>query len=122
MADCFIVNLSHLQRSHRYVTFWRPDDKGYAYPLSWSGRYAEERVRAALHYYNTGTANIAVPCDVIEQLAVDPTPGDIDNDAGPVVRNNAANWRRIIAGVLVPPPYPPQPVYRGAKRREWEYA
>lgn len=120
MADCFIVSLSHLQRKDRYITFWRPDDKGYAYPLSWAGRYSEARVRASLDYYNTGAANIAVPCEVVEPMAVEPRPGDIENDAGPVVLNNAANWRRLIAGVLVKPPHQPEPVYRGAKRRQWE--
>jgi hypothetical protein len=115
--DCYIVNLSHLRRDQPYVTVWRPDHRGYAWPLSWAGRYSEEAVRATPDYYNCGDSNIAVPCGILDQLAVPPKPGAIDNDAGPVVLSTAENWRQLIANVIAPTKYVPQPEYRGAPRR-----
>lgn len=110
----YVVNLSHLNREHKYVTFWRPDDCGYAFPLSWAGRYPESVVREHLRYYNRGD-NIAVPCSVVEALAVDPAKGDIDNDAGPVVLSNRDNWKVLLANVIETPPSPLVPVYKGAR-------
>lgn len=118
-ADFYIVNLSHARPSMRYVTFWRPDCKGYAYPLSWSGRYPEARVREQLDYFNSG-ANVAVPCSVVEALSEAPTPGDIDDDAGPVVRSTRENWMQLLAHVIEPPTYKPVPVWFGKRRPKRE--
>lgn len=110
----YIVNLSHLQREHLYVTVWRPDNCGYAWPLSWAGRYTRADVMARLDYYNSG-ANVAVPCAVLDALAVDPEPGLIDGDKGPVVRSNKENWQLILNNVIAPPAYLTKPVYKGAR-------
>jgi hypothetical protein len=120
MTDCYIVNLSHIHRKHKYITVWRPDNCGYAWPLSWAGKYPLEKVMANLHYYNTGTANIAVPCEVLDAMAVNPDKGDIDGNKGPVVLNNRENWNKIIASCVAKPPYEPQPVYKGSRRYDWE--
>lgn len=109
--DYYIVNLSHLKATDKYVTVWRPECKGYAWPLSWAGRYAEEEVLAHLDYYNSGD-NIAVPCSILEGMAIAPAAGDIDNNAGPVVLNNAETWRVILPAVIVPPVHPAKPKYR----------
>ena len=109
--EYYIVNLSHLKVSDKYVTVWRPDCKGYAWPLSWAGRYPEAEVRSHLDYYNSGE-NLAVPCAVLDALAVLPTPGDIDNDAGPVVLNNAQAWQAIQQSRIAPPKYQVKPKYR----------
>lgn len=101
----YIVNLSHHTRRDTYVTVWRPDARGYAWPLSWAGKYKESVIRDSLGYYNDGLANVAVPCAVLDALAVAPTPGHIDGDAGPVVPNTAATWNRILAQVLLPTQY-----------------
>lgn len=110
----YIVNLSHLQREHRYVTFWRDNDSGYAWPLSWAGRYSEEQVRKHLDYYNSG-ANIAVPCAVVDAMAVEPMKGDIDNNAGPVVLSNRSNWAVLQKHQIATPAHPMVPVYAGAR-------
>ena len=115
--EYFIVNLSHLHREHSYVTVWRPDNAGYAWPLSWAGRYPESQVRASLAYYNSGS-NVAVPCEVLEALAVAPGPGMVDNDAGPVVPSNALNWKRILRSVIGPVSYRMVPVYKGARGKQ----
>jgi len=113
----YIVSVNHTKREDRYITFWRCDDRGYAYPLSWSGKYAGEHVRAHLGYYNSGCATIAVSCEAVDPLAVDPEPGHIDNDAGPVVLNNKENWKVLLANVIHEPGYKPAPQYKGARRK-----
>ena len=119
--DYYIVNLSHTRRDQKYITVWRPDCKGYAWPLEWAGRYAEDEVRRRIDYYNDGCANVAVRCHVLEYMAVPPQPGEIDNNAGPVVPNNAANWQRILANTIELPRYPSEPQYRGAPRKRKTY-
>lgn len=116
MTDFYIVSLKHTRREHRYITFWRPDDAGYSYPLSWSGRYSEVNVRGNPGYYNNGHSTIAVPCSVVDPLGEDPERGQIDNDAGPVVRNIAEHWKVLLANVIERPAHINQPQYRGAPR------
>lgn len=113
----YVVSVNHTQRRHRYITFWRSDDRGYAYPLSWSGKYARENIEASLGYYNSGCSTVAVRCEVVDQLATDPVPGEIDNDAGPVVLNNKENWKVLLANVIREPGYKPAPQYKGARRK-----
>jgi hypothetical protein len=116
MTEFYIVSLKWTKRDNKYITFWRDDDSGYSYPLSWSGRYPEARVMSNLGYYNNGDSTIAVPCSVVDPLGEDPDRGLIDNDAGPVVRNNAEHWKILLANVIEPPAYINQPQYRGAPR------
>lgn len=122
MTDCYIVNLSHIQRTDKYITVWRADNCGYAWPLRWAGKYQREKVMDNLHYYNNG-ANIAVPCEVLDAMTVDADPGDILSvESGPfnVILNNRANWKKIIASTVAKPSYEPQPVYKGSRRYDWE--
>lgn len=100
--DCFIVNLSHAKHGDKYISLWRPECKGYAWPLPWAGRYQDAVVREDLDYYNSGE-NIAVPCELIESLAIAPAPGDVDGDTGPVVPATRANWDRIFKAAIEPP-------------------
>jgi hypothetical protein len=116
MKEFYIISLKWTKRGDMYITFWRPDDSGYAYPLSWSGKYSESRVMANPGYYNNGHSTIAVPCLVVEPLGEAPERGQIDNDAGPVVRNIAEHWKVLIANVIEPPSHLTQPQYRGAPR------
>ena len=118
--DCYIINLSHTQRTDRYVTFWRPDEKGYAWPLSWAGKYPEEFVRKGMHYLNS-ESNMPVPCSIVDALAVAPVPGTIDGDAGPVVLSNRDNWLKLISAVVFRPKHlVPRPLYKGARRTTLE--
>ena len=110
-TEFYVVNLSHTNKEHRYITFWRPDDKGYAWPLPWAGRYDRARILASLDYYNGGE-NIAVPCEIVEQLAVPPAPGLIDGDVGPVVPSNAECWDVLIAYKIADTKYEPKPKFR----------
>ncbi|MFC0667074.1 hypothetical protein ACFSKY_22745 [Azotobacter chroococcum] len=114
----YVVSLKHTKRRDRYITVWRPDDKGYCYPLPWAGFYPESRIRQSLDYYNNGCTDVAVPCGVLDQIAIPPMPGEIDNDAGPMVPNNAESWCRILANTIETPAYEPRPEYKGAHYRK----
>lgn len=85
--------------SRPYVTFWRPKNANYAYPLSWAGDYSEAEVMEGGTYYAAYEAGHLIRFPVersdVEALAVDPAPGIIDGDAGPVIRNTAAMHRTL---------------------------
>ena len=112
----YILSLNHTHRRDKYVTIWRPDDCGYAYPTSWAGRYERHRVLARLGYYNSGHCALAVPCAVLDAIAVAPEPRMIDGDAGPVIPNTRATWNLILENLIAPPANVPMPEYRGAPR------
>lgn len=114
-TEFYVVSLSHSHKEHRYISFWRPDDAGYAWPLSWAGRYDRARILGHLDYYNSGD-NIAVPCEIVEQLAIAPAPGLIDGNAGPVVPSTAECWDVLIAYKIAETKYEPKPVFRRAPR------
>ena len=84
-----------------YITFWRPNNANYAYPLVWAGDYTESQVIEGGSYYTTveGVALIrfAVEREVAEAMSTAPHPGHIDGDTGPVVLNNAENRRKLRA-------------------------
>ncbi len=94
----FIADLRDLwtrsPRRYPYVTFWRPDDAGYCYALSWAGRYERSRVIKGGRYYTSKIyggryyERFAVPVDAVLAMAVAPRPGVIDGDAGPVLPND----------------------------------
>jgi len=90
MTEYYIVDLRP-EFSGRYITFWRPDNAGYAYPLPWAGRYSQATVDEAGSYYHgskdhrTRVDRFPVPCEIVERFGVAPAPGAIDGDVGPVV-------------------------------------
>lgn len=118
--DCYVISVQHTQRRDRYVTIWRPDDKGYCWALSRAGKYSLEHVMNHPGYYNTGCSNIAVACSVLDAIAVDPIPGHHDNDAGPCVQNTRENWGKIIAAVVAKPGYEIRPEFPGARKKKDE--
>jgi hypothetical protein len=118
MVDFYVISAKHTNREHQYITLWRPEDKGYAWPLSWAGRYTEQQIVDALDYYHCGE-NVAIPCRVLDAMAVPVTPGTVDNDAGPVVLNNKVNWLKIMQHLSTFDPKPlryPKPQFKGARR------
>jgi hypothetical protein len=91
--EFYIVDLRSVWKRNPYITFWRPRDAGYAYPLPWAGRYTKANVDEGGRYYygskdhKTRIDRFPVRCDVVERYGVQPAPGHIDGDAGPVVPN-----------------------------------
>lgn len=101
MSKFYIVSLKHTQARDPCVTFWRPDNSGYAWSLSRCGKYAEEQVREDFFYYNDGIHTVAVPCQAIEPLLSDPRPGVLNGDAGPVVENDKPNRDALIDAAML---------------------
>lgn len=116
--DCYVISVHHTLRRDLYVTVWRPDDRGYCWALSRAGKYPMEKVLEKPGYYNSGCSNIAVPCSVLDAIAIPPVPGHHDNDAGPCVRNTRNNWKTIIAAVVTPPKYEILPEFPGARKQK----
>jgi hypothetical protein len=126
MEDQFyIISLKHSHKRERYITFWRPDDKGYCWKLSLAGKYGRANVMAHLGYYNSGCSNIAVPCSVVDALTVMTAPADmIDGPDAPAVLNTPAKWRKLMAAVIQPPLYQMKPaaIYWGRNSEEYRAA
>lgn len=108
MADFYIIDMRSEWARKPYITLWRPNDCGYAFPISWAGRYSREKIEAGGSYYATrqGTTRwkrFPVPCDVVERLAIPkPKPGIIDGDAGPVLVNDAKTRAALRAAKVLP--------------------
>lgn len=89
-----------------YVTFWRPNNANYAYPLSWAGDYTKAEVDAQAVYYTEkegrSLVRFAVPRAVAERLSESPAPGIIDGDTGPVVVQNPENLRKLRVAAYIP--------------------
>lgn len=100
----YIVDMRPEWRGKWAVTFWRPKDAGYAYPLSWAGKYTRQTVEDGGTYYTTRSGRhlirFAVPCHVADALAVAPPPRQIDSDAGPVVFNSPENRAKLRKAAL----------------------
>lgn len=109
----YILSLKHTRADADYITVWRKENNGYAWPLSWAGQYTGREVYAELDYYHNGRDTLAIPCEALDAIAVPPKPGTVDNDAGPVVLQNAENWQRILVNCWQPcePIYPPSPAF-----------
>lgn len=113
----YVVNVSHGNRERKYISVWRPENKGYAYPLSWAGRYSRAQIEGSLYYFNGGE-NVSVPCAVLDAVAVSPEAGQVDGDAGPVVANTKANWGLILASLIAKPDQRPKPIWLRQRPRE----
>lgn len=116
----YVISLKHTLRNDRYITIWAPDDNGYRWALSRAGKYERDRVMRLLGYYNSGHSDIAVPCHILDEIAVPPIPGHHDNDTGPCVENNRTNWQLILKNIIAPPAYKPAPLYKGARKQARE--
>lgn len=100
MGPYLIASRKRTLKSHRYITFWRPNRCGYAWSLPWAGRYD---LNEALFLNDNPEAShrdvhsYAVPVSALEPLMAAPRRGDIDGDVGPVLRNTKAHWAVIEA-------------------------
>ncbi len=109
MDEYFIIDIRPEWRRHKYITFWRPDAKGYTWPLSWAGRYNKEQIDAEGYYYcNTNGSKelirFPVLCDDVLSLQLTPPDcGDIDGDKGPVLKNSLKIRRKLRSLAYIPP-------------------
>jgi hypothetical protein len=99
MGGFYVCDMRPSWANNWAVTFWRPKNCGYAYPLPWSGKYSRDEAIKERDYYRTfedgKLIRFPVPCEVVDAMAVDPPKGKIDGDAGPVVMNTARNRTKL---------------------------
>lgn len=90
-----------------YISFWRPDNAGYCYPLSWAGKYDLARILSAPDYYyqrnSRSYTQFAIPCAAVDAVAGRPMPGTIDGDTGPVIIMSKATRANLRAAIFVLP-------------------
>lgn len=93
----------------RYVTFWREKGQGYCWPVSWAWRLSRselESEKKETPRFRDGDRGpvvmFAVREDLIADLLEEPRAGDIDLDAGPVIRNSAEMRMEIMKRAGVP--------------------
>ncbi|WP_176083155.1 hypothetical protein [Martelella sp. HB161492] len=102
----YIVDMRPDFLGGRYLTFWRPNNSNYAYPLSWAGKYTAGQIEDGLLYYTVSNGRslirFAVPCHIADALAEPPEPGTIDGDASPVVSNTRRNRRKLREAAFIP--------------------
>lgn len=107
--EFYIIDIRKEWQKQKYITFWRPNNSDYAWPLCWAGRYSKAEVDADGSYYcNTGGSKellrFPVPCNLIEAIAIAaPDPGDIDGNRGPVLRNSKRVRDQLRAMAYIPP-------------------
>ena len=97
MTEYYVAALGPAHAQGLFISFRRsaPDD-GLCWPLPWAGTWPEAAVAEAAAELNDGVEAVAVPKEAAHALATAPPPGKIDGDAGPVVRNTAANRQALV--------------------------
>ncbi|MFZ6813592.1 hypothetical protein ACO0K3_03925 [Undibacterium sp. Rencai35W] len=109
----YIVSVKHTSRLDKYITLWRPDDKGYCYRTEVAGKYTESQVAAHQGYYHTGY-DVAVKCEILDAIVTTSEIGYLDVP-GFVIPNKSSSWLDILYAPLWPLPFEPKPQYRGAR-------
>jgi hypothetical protein len=101
MADLYyLVSVKHTHKRDPYITFWRPDNKGYCYALSAAGKYDYPTIARHWDYYVSDNT-FPVPCEMVESIGIAPRAGIVDSDGGPVVQNNSENMNRLRAAAFI---------------------
>jgi len=97
MTEYYVAALGPAHVQGLFIGFRCPaPGEGLCWPLPWAGTWPEAAVMEAAAELNDGVEAAAAPRDAVHALATPPPPGKIDGDAGPVVRNTAANRRALV--------------------------
>jgi len=106
MTKYYIADLRKDWTGQRYVTFWRPNNANYAWPLVWAGKYGQDLVDEKADYYcvkeGRSFIRFPVPVAIVDALGVAPRKGEIDGDTGPVVLNTKANRAKLRRAMYQP--------------------
>lgn len=108
MADQFyICDMRQKWKIKPYVTFWRPNNAGYAYPLPWAGKYEIAFLLEDPDYYwvqgTKGYDRFPILCRVVENFGVQPAPGMVDGNVGPVIPNSKEVLAALRLAAMAPP-------------------
>jgi hypothetical protein len=98
----YICDLRADWKRDKYVTFWRPQNANYAWPLEWSGEYDPATVDQGGSYYFTGEIDrerFPVPVTMARLLA---KPAVVDGKEVTCVRNTKKNRELLRASAYMP--------------------
>lgn len=97
MTEYYVAALGPAHVQGLFISFRRLVPEGsLCWPLPWAGTWPEAAVAEGAAELNDGVEAAAVPKEAVHALATVPPPGKIDGDAGPVVRNTAANRQALV--------------------------
>lgn len=97
MTEYYVAALGPAHVQGLFISFRRlVPEGGLCWPLPWAGTWPEAAVAEGAAELNDGVEAAAVPKEAVHALATAPPPGKIDGDAGPVVRNTAANRQALV--------------------------
>ncbi len=97
MTEYYVAALGPAHGQGLFISFRRlVPEGGLCWPLPWAGTWPEAAVVEDAAALNDGVEAVAVPREAVHALATAPPPGKIDGDAGPVVRNTAANRQALV--------------------------
>ena len=88
-----IMSAKHTRKSDRWITFWRPNNAGYAWRTDWMGLYEESAIVAHPGYYDNRSDTFAVPAAFVLARAV--TSSDESGEALRVP-NNRRMWEKMV--------------------------
>jgi hypothetical protein len=111
MTEYYILDVRKVWSKRPYLTFWRPNNEGYTYPLAWAGKYTQDEIDKQPDYYykhRFGSKRILerypVPCQIVNAMIDNPDSGTIDGNVGPIIRNTVKNKTKLRNSRYIPIP------------------
>lgn len=92
----YVVSKKHTRDSEPYITLWNPNNAGYCGIIANAGLYSEKEISESQSYYNNDYSAIAVPVNVLDEIAVLSETGYFDED-GYIIPNTKEAWAIINA-------------------------
>jgi Rha family phage regulatory protein len=74
--DLFYIMSLNADKKSPFVTWWKPDDRGYTHYLNQAGKYSAEQVEANPSYYNNRRYDVPIPCECANQVGEVIVPRD----------------------------------------------
>lgn len=107
----YIVAVDRAKNGAPYIALWGPEDAGIHFSLKGAGLVTTDKVAHYLGFYNSGNSSLAVPCDVLDAIAVPNGDSYGYTEEGPFVENNSENWKRILSSLTAAPRFTPKPEF-----------
>jgi hypothetical protein len=83
--EYYIVSLKHTNKKDKYLTLWRPDNKGYCWMIASAGLYSEIQ-----EGYHSDEGNKPIPYHELMRFVVD------DDEGRPCIKNSKQSVQFIL--------------------------
>lgn len=90
-----IVSLKHTEPKDDFITFWRPQDRGYTVIKQRAGQYDAKLIREKARFYNNGHDTLAIDFGKLDQGWI-PVPDGYSDFEGDVLPNAVENWAALL--------------------------